>query len=100
MGIKEVQRANGQIKFHADVRVGSAPRKYGTFDTRKDAETFIAITEASARKAIRASAQSSFRRNSTDHATNTLLSSRRMNRKYDGRWSHQYVDVRVRYQRG
>lgn len=59
MGIKEVQRANGQIKFHADVRVGSAPRKYGTFDTRKDAETFIAITEASARKAIRASAQSS-----------------------------------------
>lgn len=57
MGIREVQRADGRVKFHADVRVSGAPRRYGTFDTRKDAEAFVAAIEAAARKALRKSAK-------------------------------------------
>jgi hypothetical protein len=43
-----------------------------------------------------ASAQSSFTRYTTNHATKTLLTSRRMKAKYAGRSSHQYVEGRVR----
>jgi integrase len=56
MGIKERTRADGTVAFEADVRVANVGRKTGTFDTRKQAQTFIATTTAAARTALRASA--------------------------------------------
>jgi integrase len=56
MGIKERKLADGKIVFEADVRIANIDRKTGTFNTRKDAEKFLATTTAAARKALRARA--------------------------------------------
>ena len=54
MGIKKLQRANGQVKFEADVRIVNMPRKTAIFDSLSEAQQFISQVKFEAMKVVRA----------------------------------------------
>ena len=56
MGIRMLTRADGTIAFEADLRIANVDRITRTFDTREEAEKFLATAKAEAQKALRASA--------------------------------------------
>lgn len=56
MGIRTITRADGTIAFEADLRIANVDRITRTFDTREEAEKFLAMAKAEAQKALRASA--------------------------------------------
>lgn len=56
MGIKMKTLADGTTKFEADVRIKGVKRKTMTFETREQAQEFIDMVQAAARKAARSGA--------------------------------------------